>query len=420
MRALVDSDSHAANDGSLHIAARMANPDQVSLLIQRGHDVGWPSERLGGRTPAAELCLAADGSGQKWERAVKQTMRLLFPWPNASRKFEDKTVLHLAIENPKAAVSVLRCVLELTDLRLQPARDEDYLFIDKATRFHYSPTKYVEYLCPNKSEPEKAELIALLKAHDLKDRFFAPIGRPQPRGAEGLPPDIQKEVDEQELASLKYDQQMKREDEMARKKAQISEQTSLQMLRHMESQAQMEMELAREKSDREATDLAKKQSMNLKYQEEAASSQLRNQRLLDNQTLSQKRAMTTAQLDHKRREEELGTHLQIDRETKLHQTRLQNQRLEDEERISHQRAFTDVQLDGKRREEEMTTRFHMDRVNQEQQQRLKGQKSRHRAELEQAEKLATAAIRTLAQSPSNLRFVNPAQRQIERGVTELD
>jgi hypothetical protein len=129
---------------------------------------------LGGRTPAAELCLAADGSGQEWERVVKQTMRLLFPWPNASRKFEDKTVLHLAIENLKAAVSVLRCVLEVTELRLQPARDEDYLFIDKRTRLHYSPTKYVEYLCPNKSALEKAELIALLKAHDLNEGSLHP------------------------------------------------------------------------------------------------------------------------------------------------------------------------------------------------------------------------------------------------------
>lgn len=324
MRALVDSNSHAPDDGSLHIAARMANPDQVSLLIQRGHDVSWPSERLGGRTPAAELCLAADGSGQKWERAVKQTMRFLFPWPNASRSFDGKTVLHLAIENPKAAVSVLRCVLELTDLRLQPARDEDYLFVDKGTRLHYSPTKYIEYLCPRKSALEKAALIALLKTHDLKDRFFAPIGRPQPPGAEGLPSDIQKEVDEQELASLKYDQEMKREDEMARKKAQISEEARLQMLRHMESQAQMEIELARKKSEVEVSDLAKKQSMNLEYQEEAASSQLHSQRLLDNQILSQTRALKNVQLDHKKLEGELGTQLQIDRETKLHQTRLRN------------------------------------------------------------------------------------------------
>jgi ankyrin repeat protein len=39
MRALVGSDSHAVDDGSLHIAARTVNPDQVSLLMQCGHGV---------------------------------------------------------------------------------------------------------------------------------------------------------------------------------------------------------------------------------------------------------------------------------------------------------------------------------------------------------------------------------------------
>jgi hypothetical protein len=223
--------------------------------------------------------------------------------------------------------------------------------------------------------------------------------------------------------SLKYDQQMKREDEMARKKAQISEEARLQMLRHMDSQAQMETEIAREKSEMETSDLAKKQSMDLEYQKEAASNQLRSQRFLDDQILSQTRALTNVQLDLKKRAEELGTNLQIDRETRLHQTRLQNQRLEGKERITQQRALADVQLDDRKREIEMTTRLLMDRSKkaQQQQQELKSQKSLQKADLEHAKRLAVVdTMRVLAQGPSNRGVATPVQRQIERAITEVD
>lgn len=69
----------------------------------------------------------------------------------------------------------------------------------------------------------------------------------------------------------------------------------------------------------------------------------------------------------------------------------------------------------------MATRLHIDRVNKTQQQELKGQKSLHKAELEQAKRLATVdTMRVLAQSPSNRRLATPVQRQIERAITEVD
>ncbi|KAK4443391.1 hypothetical protein QBC34DRAFT_337030 [Podospora aff. communis PSN243] len=241
------------NDGSLQIAARRLDIDGVSLLQQHGHDTQWPSDRFGGRPALAELCRSARGSGASWEKRVENTMEKLKPLLDHNWKFDNKTILHLILENPESAVPILRAFLKVSKLIYSPSRDDNYLYVD-ARGLHYSPTMYVKHRCPGKSDAEKSQLIDLLKSAQFRDRYYNPGGK-QPEGYTGLPEALQQAVDEERQARLKQEQEIRRAEEMANAQRSINERSNQATLQMINSQASARLE-----NDKRHTDWQNRQA----------------------------------------------------------------------------------------------------------------------------------------------------------------
>lgn len=320
------------NDGSMHVAARMANAECVSLLQQHGHDPQWPMDRLGGRSPLAELCFAGNSSGKSWERSVQETMKRLVPSMDHDAEFKGKTVLHLAIDNPHAAVPIVQSFLRVSNVRLHPKKDDDYLFHDTKTDLYYSPSMYVELLCTSKPVGEKKELIDLLETHKFTKRYFGQFDKEQPSGACGFPPSLEKLIEEKRLADWKLKEENERNEERHR-----------QELRRAEARAQREIELAQMKSEVEVRQLATTQNMEQSHHQ----------------------ILAAQRLESKRQEGELITQLELSRMTNLNREegrhRAEQRRLE----LEQSESMAAQQLRARDRERDSDRRALMQRQNDE-------------------------------------------------------
>lgn len=235
------------NDGSLHIASRKPDLECMRLLKSANHDVQWPAAIFDGRTPLAELCRGASGSGAKWAKTVQEAMELLQPLVDHSWRFQGgRTVLHLAIDNASAAVPVVRALLHVSRPWRSASRDDDYLFDDTAgTGFFYSPTNYVEILCQDKPADERQELVRLLRAARFADRYFAPLGADQPAGAVGLPVAQYEAGEAERLAARAHTRELRRAAELAALQARAAGELQEAALRHADERAERELGHAR-------------------------------------------------------------------------------------------------------------------------------------------------------------------------------
>lgn len=211
-RALLD-------DGSLHIAARQAHPQIVSLLLSVGHDIDFPaslhSDEVFGRTPLEELCLrtARKDGDATWNTRLRETMSILFQHQVHKIKKDDKnkSMLHLAIDNTKNPVDVTKALLEFP--QIWKAINEPVHQFEDPEGFVYSPTKYVERFYHGPKHTAK-ELTGLLRGKRCQDRYFSSRGE-QPEDAVGLPEDLAVEMNRRRRLEREQKQEMARLEELA-------------------------------------------------------------------------------------------------------------------------------------------------------------------------------------------------------------
>ncbi|KAH6886983.1 hypothetical protein B0T10DRAFT_607797 [Thelonectria olida] len=284
------------DDGSLHVAARSVDVECISLLKQHGHDVLFPMDLFNGRTPAAELCLNASGLGPRWAKSMQEAMKLLMPFPPHTWKFDGKTILHLAIDNPNAAAPILGSLLYLSRVRESPGKDDDYLFTDTKSGLHYSPTMYVHHLCPSKDEPEKKELIKSLATHRFIDRYFAESGS-QPLYATGLPQALRDAIVADKQADWKQKQELRRAQLLADHRQGVAEESHRRKLQHQDMKNEKEVEMIRRRGDAQLEQQQRKQTASYSHQE----------KLLEMKMSGKRRGAEQALEWEMKRGQELGT-----------------------------------------------------------------------------------------------------------------
>jgi hypothetical protein len=246
----------AINDSSLHLAAKMAYPNIVSILLSAGHHPRYPSVAHNGRIPLACLCLESHGTGRDWELRLQQTLGLLAPLTDLKWRNNNKSLLHFALDNDHNACEVTMRFIEVSGLWESSNLNDEYMFTDQRELF-YSPTQYVKLLCCSKEAIEKYLLIELLKDFGFTDRYYAELGN-QPEGAVGFPPDIQA----QRKAEWEKEEVIRRQNEIAAHNKRLSDETHREALRNQREQAahvrKLELEKHEEqlKLQKERSDLA--------------------------------------------------------------------------------------------------------------------------------------------------------------------
>lgn len=247
-RILTDAQAKG-DDGSLHEAAREANPEIVKLLLASGHHMDFPSavhaDAQAGRTALEELCLnAAPGDDlDVWNEQITSCISQLLP-TTIENEHSGITMLHLALSN-KAPVPITRALLEFPEV-WKHINDPCYLFRDGQGYF-YSLTKYVEVFCDSSSMSTKQELLVLLKARKCLDRFYAHTVE-QPPGAEGLPQQIAAAVENEMRARHDHQEALQRQTELATRHRAIEAEDHR---RRTTEDAQRHENLRRQQADRE-------------------------------------------------------------------------------------------------------------------------------------------------------------------------
>lgn len=183
--------STAPNDSSLHLAAKMAYPNIVSILLSAGHHPRYPSVVHQRMIPLACLCLESYETGQDWELRLQQTLELLIPVTDLKWRANGKSLLHFALDNGRNACEVTEGFLRVAELWKSSSLNDEYMFKDHREYF-YSPTRYVKLLC-SKGMAEKHFLIELLYNIGFTDRYYTELGD-QPEGAVGFPPEIEAQL----------------------------------------------------------------------------------------------------------------------------------------------------------------------------------------------------------------------------------
>jgi hypothetical protein len=208
-----------ADDGSLHEAAREAQPQVIELLRANGHRRDFPSaihaDGQYGRTALEELCLKARSGTRtgNWQKRIHDSIALLLPAQIADiPKSGGKTMLHLALENESSAVDVTRELLGFPAV-WENINNPIYLYQD-AQGYVYSPTKCVELLFLATNLEKCQQLTTLLRARKCNNRFYAHTVN-QPDGAVGLPEDVADAVNKQKRADHEQREELKRRDEIA-------------------------------------------------------------------------------------------------------------------------------------------------------------------------------------------------------------
>jgi ankyrin repeat domain-containing protein 50 len=227
----------ALNDSSLHLAAKMAYPNIVSILLSAGHDPRYPSVVHRGRIPLACLCLESHGTGRDWELRLQQTLGLLAPQTDLKWRSKSKSLLHFALDNDHNACEVTMKFIEVSGLWRSSNLNDEYMFTDHR-EFFYSPTQYVKLLCYSKDTAEKYSLIELLKNFGFTDRYYAELGN-QPEGAVGFPPEIQA----QRKAEWEKEEVIRRQNEIAAHNRRLLDETHREALKNQREQDAHERKL---------------------------------------------------------------------------------------------------------------------------------------------------------------------------------
>jgi hypothetical protein len=193
MDALLNADAET-NDGSLHDVSRQLRGDAMRTLIKHGHEVDYPSDRHGGRSALAELCLKAadnDPTPAKLEESISCLIANDADIRLQRRAGPDvgKTIFHYALDstNPLLILTVLlKMMWKIID-------EPTFLFNDKT--YTYSLTKYVEKGLFGGPQDQKQDILDLLYNKNAVDRYWAnDISMPQPADYCGAPPHIEQEV----------------------------------------------------------------------------------------------------------------------------------------------------------------------------------------------------------------------------------
>ncbi|KAM7219296.1 hypothetical protein V8F06_005332 [Rhypophila decipiens] len=314
------------DDGSLHLASRNVDILCMQLLKTHGHAVQCPSKirAMQGRFPLAELCYTAQGSNPSWHLTVEDAINQLQPLLDSTWRFmgDDKTVLHLAIDNPTSAFPILRAFLSISKLYANPNRDEDYLYTDPNSNLCYSPTEYVSRLCPTKPPQERAQLVNLLKDNQFRDRFFAVSGD-QPEGAKGLPEALAQDIQKKKQDDWKTEQNLKRERAVAGQQKILSDETHQRQLGYIQQQQHQEFSHAE-----------RAQQSQRNHQMSLAAIQIGTQQTMANISL---------QTEQKR----------IDIARKAHQLESSHQASQNRREIGHVNALASQRLGAQRRQQAM-------------------------------------------------------------------
>jgi ankyrin repeat protein len=262
------------DDGSLHEAARNCFPDIVAELINGGHDPGFPSFLHNGRSALAELCLNCQSTDRNWQTRAYTTIQLLFNGIDLSLKDRDgKTILHLALENNQPLL-ITKLLLRFRGVYEDIRTDSEAFLFEDQDHLCYSPNRYVEHKI-DASVSLKQSLIKLLKDSNCKDKYFAWKG-PQPPGYNGLPPALKDIVRRAEMAN----EAQRLEDE--RKKTSTQFEIQLGAQRHA-----ILIQQKQEISDVDYRD-----------QERAHEQRSRQQRILADQRMSEKRQEQAEERSH--------------------------------------------------------------------------------------------------------------------------
>ncbi|KAK7963935.1 hypothetical protein PG996_008376 [Apiospora saccharicola] len=96
---------------------------------------------------------------------------------------------------------------------------------------YYSPTKYVELLCPKKEIGERTELISILRSARFTSRYYCESGD-QPFGYCGLPPHIYERVKVEKMARLKHESELARQAQSAAQQAKATDEQHRKALEH--------------------------------------------------------------------------------------------------------------------------------------------------------------------------------------------
>jgi Ankyrin repeats (3 copies) len=296
------------DDGSLHEAARMAHPQIVSLLLSVGHDMNFPSllhsdEGGLGRTPLEELCLKAARKNTDedvtWSTRLRETIQiLLHNYQGKDIKKNgginnNKSVLHLALDNAKNPVDVTEALLEFP--QVWKFINEPVHRFEDAEGFIYSPTKYVEYFYGGPKTMGK-QLIRLLRGKRCQDRYYSSRGYDdQPEHAVGIPEDIVAEISKRKRLEREKKQEMARIEELAAHQRDVRMKDHQLELRMSDERHERTMKRAEEKDTYEQRTIQSRHALALVH-EQALNQQRRNQleednklklRLLSNESMQQ-------------------------------------------------------------------------------------------------------------------------------------
>ncbi|KAE8449593.1 hypothetical protein EG329_007923 [Mollisiaceae sp. DMI_Dod_QoI] len=197
------------NDGTLHVAALLALPNFVKMLLTT-HDPNHEAEDMDKMIPLALVCASKSHPWCKianeeadWEIRQKETIHLLASVTSPQWRHRNMTILHYAMDH---GVRTAKAMVGALGIGRDPAKNEKYLYKDR-DGIEYSPQQYVEKVWGGNKQ-EKIALKSCLKDAGLKSRYFKrilPNEGDQPPGYHGLPSDYAKVWEVYEKSLLQAD-----------------------------------------------------------------------------------------------------------------------------------------------------------------------------------------------------------------------
>lgn len=238
---LLLEDRVPSNDGSLHEAARLREPDIVVMLLGQDHDPDFSSNIHDGRTPLGELCSQAMLQDGQDLAAANKTLRLLIDaGSDLSFKTKGKTILHLAFENDRP-IEITRALLRFPEIYKDIRSDSEMFLFEDVEGRYMSPDVYIQQHVDS-TEQTKQELLRLLAGVSCKSKWFRKKGA-QPAGYKGLPPDLLKVMERADLEDQAEARAIQRRLESARIDQEIRQRQHELTTVHTEQEASQRLRL---------------------------------------------------------------------------------------------------------------------------------------------------------------------------------
>lgn len=346
VRLLVEAGAEP-NDGSLHAAAKNAQPEVVRYLLSKDHDPAYPCHLHGGRTALAELCLHGEDTGLNWELRATEVMKaLVAEGTRLGERYEGKTVLHLALDND-SALPITKVLLKRPEVWKQ-INSEQFMFTDTDGTC-YSPDMYAERLYEGARSGMRQTLVNLLRAKNCKSRLFSTRGK-QISGSCGLP-DFMEEA-EQRRALLDRDQSdlLRRQKEYFAFEVETEKERNRLAIEHSNAQHSAKLLQDREREAyaiqagdrahlRELTQTRERAGEQLRLEDERHVAQQRQQQELARQQSRLAIEHINAQHQAQMRQDQAREAYQIESGTRQHMRELAQTR----ERGTEQRRIEDAQ-----------------------------------------------------------------------------